>query len=121
MLRTVMCLAAGLFIFLLGGELLAQDAWPGYSSGLPGQHEMARGPGFYLSIGKLVLLALLTWMWVKSADWVSRDSLDLGAAIGLPAQIWNPVMVFSFFIMFLLAITIPIFAAGVSLLILAYA
>ena len=44
---------------------------------------------------------LVFWLWVKSADWVSRDSLELGDAIGMPAKIWNPIMVFSFLLVFI--------------------
>jgi hypothetical protein len=120
MLRTMMWLAAALLVLGFAGELLAQDAWPAYSTGLPGQHDIARGSGFYLSIGKLVALIVVAWAWVKSADWVSRDSVELGEAIRMPARVWNPVMVFSFLVAFLLAITIPVFAAGFGLLALAY-
>lgn len=108
MLRTVTMLAALFLVLGAGGELLAQDAWPAYTT------PFARGPGGYLAWWKLLLLGLVVWLWVKSADWVSRDSLELGSATGLTAQIWNPVVVFSFLVAFLLAITIPIFAAGLG-------
>src|SRR5687768_16647555 len=120
LLRNVTCLAVGLFVFSAGGVLLAQDAWPAYSTGLPDPHAIARGPGSYLSIGKLVLLAVAVLLWVKSADWVNRDTEELGTATGLPAQVWNPVLVFPFLVAFLLAITIPAFAAGFGVLAMAY-
>lgn len=107
--------AAALLVLAGGGELSAQDAWPEYT--VP----FARGPGFYLAIWKLVSLMVLAWLWVKSADWVSRDTLELGDAIGMPARIWNPVMVFSFLVAFLAAVTVPIFFVGGPLLLLAYA
>ena len=82
------------------GELAAQDAWPAYPAG-PGPARHRRGPGFYLAIWKILLLLLVVfWMWVKSADWVSRDSDEMGDAIGMPAKIWNPIMVFSFLLVF---------------------
>jgi type II secretory ATPase GspE/PulE/Tfp pilus assembly ATPase PilB-like protein len=114
MLRTVTMLAALFVVLAQGGELLAQDAWPAYT--VP----FARGPGGYLAWWKLLLLGLVAFAWVKSADWVSRDSLELGSATGMTAQVWNPVMVFSFLVAFLLAITIPVFAAGLGVAALAY-
>lgn len=115
-------LGAVLLALLAAGQLGAQDAWP--TSLTPDQlqdHSFTRGPGFYLALYKIFLLLLVFWMWVKSADWVSRDSLELGDAIGMPAKIWNPVMVFSFlFVFVILALGIPIFLAGYAVLLLAY-
>ena len=115
MLRTATWLAAALLVLAGAGELAAQDAWPAYTT------PFARGPGFYLAAWKLISLVVLVWLWVKSADWVSRDSLELGEAINMPAQVWNPVMVFSFLVAFLAAVTIPIFAIGGLVLLAAYA
>ena len=120
MLCTMKTLAALLLVLGLGGELAAQDAWPAYSTGLPGPHDIARGPGFYFAWWKLLLLVAVVWAWVKSADWVSRDTLELSDATGMPAQVWNPVMVFSFFIAFLLAATIPVFFAGWAVALLSF-
>ena len=120
MLCTIKTLAALLLVLGLGGELAAQDAWPAYSTGLPGPHDIARGPGFYFAWWKLLLLVAVVWAWVKSADWVSRDTLELSDATGMPAQVWNPVMVFSFFIAFLLAATIPVFFAGWAVALLSF-
>jgi type II secretory ATPase GspE/PulE/Tfp pilus assembly ATPase PilB-like protein len=106
MIRNLTLFAAGLLFLAAGGELAAQDAWP--ASTVP----FARGPGFYAAIWKLVLLVLVIWAWVKSADWVSRDTAEFGDAIGLPASIWNPVVTLPFLFGFLLAITIPVFLAG---------
>ena len=93
-------LLAALVLVLLGASsLLAQ--WPAYSSGLPDPHAIQRGPGFNLAIYKILLLLIPFWAWVKSADWVSRDTAELGEAIGMPAQIWNPIVVFSFLAVFM--------------------
>jgi type II secretory ATPase GspE/PulE/Tfp pilus assembly ATPase PilB-like protein len=121
MSRNLSWLVAVLMVLVAGGQLAAQDAWPTYNSGL-GAHEINRGPGFYLALYKIFLLLLVFWMWVKSADWVSRDSLELGDAIGMPAKIWNPIMVFSFLAAFvILGLGIPIFFAGYAVVVLAYA
>src|SRR5437870_12866818 len=109
MLRNLLWLAAALLILAGGGELAAQDAWP--ASSLPG-NDIARGPGSYFAIWKLVLLVAVAWMWIKSADWVGRDTDEIGDAIGMPGRIWNPIIVFAPLLGFILAITIPIFFAG---------
>jgi type II secretory ATPase GspE/PulE/Tfp pilus assembly ATPase PilB-like protein len=113
-------LAAALVVLASGGDVAAQDAWPAYTSGLPDPHAIARGPGFYIAPWKLVLLLVLVWMWVKSADWVGRDTDEMGDAIGMPGKIWNPVIVFAPLVGFLLAITIPIFLAGWGAMLLMY-
>lgn len=112
---TLTLLTAALLVLAGGGQLSAQEAWPEYTA------NFERGPGFYLAMWKLVSLCVLVWLWVKSADWVSRDSLELGEAIGMPARIWNPLIVFSFLAAFLMAVTVPIFAIGGLLALLAYA
>src|SRR4051812_9676400 len=68
MLRTL-SLSIAVFL-LLAGTLPAQDAWPAFSTGLPDPNAIARGPGFYAAIWKLVMLVALVWLWVKSAGWV---------------------------------------------------
>src|SRR5262249_20030030 len=110
-------LAAALLVLAGGGELVAQDAWP--TSFLPG-NEIARGPGSYFSIWKLVVLCVVVWIWIKSADWVGRDTDEIGDAIGMPARIWNPIIVFVPLLGLLLAVTIPIFFAGCATMLVIY-
>src|SRR5262245_17334837 len=121
MLRTLIGLIAALTLLTGGGEVMAQDAWPAYSSGLPDANAIARGPGFYFAPWKLVALLVILWLWIKSADWVGRDTDDLGEAIGMPGKIWNPIMVFAPLVGFLLALTIPVFFAGLGAMLLLYA
>ena len=64
----MMLLIAALLVLAGGSELLAQDAWPAYSSGNPDPHYIARGPGFYFAIWKIVLLLVVIWAWVKSVS-----------------------------------------------------
>jgi hypothetical protein len=108
MLRTLILLAAALMVFAGGGELLAQDAWPASSGSQVG----GRGTGFYFEIWKLVLLVLLVWVWVKSADWVGRDTDEIGDSIGMPGRIWNPIMVFTPLIAFFWQLQFPCFWPG---------
>ena len=118
MLRTVSICATAALIVLIGGEALhAQDE---YVTGMSGPHELNRGPGFNLAIWKLVFLLLIVWMWVKTTDWINRDSLEIGKNIGLPSEVWNPIAVFVFLVAFIAALLIPIFLAGYAVLVLAY-
>ncbi len=115
-LRVMTWLAVASLIVLMGGEtLLAQDDWPDF----PGT--FVRGPGFYVAFYKLFLLLFVFWLWVKSADWVSRDTAEMGDAIGMPSQVWNPIMVFTFLLAFMtLGLGVPLFAAGFAVVCLAY-
>src|SRR5262245_8750248 len=119
MRRIKIWLAAVILLLAGGGVLVAQDAWPAFSSGVA-EHAIARGPGFYIAIWKLVLLVVLVLIWIKSAGWVGVDTAEMGDAIGMPGRIWNPIMVFAPLIGFLLAITIPIFLAGWAVMLLLY-
>jgi type II secretory ATPase GspE/PulE/Tfp pilus assembly ATPase PilB-like protein len=122
MLRTVIRLAAAAAIVLLcGGELLAQESWPAYPGDAGDPHAIARGPGFYFALYKIFLLLFVFWIWAKSTDWVSRDSVEMGDAIGMPYQIWNPIMVFTFLLVFMtVGLGLPIFFGGFALVLLAY-
>jgi type II secretory ATPase GspE/PulE/Tfp pilus assembly ATPase PilB-like protein len=114
MIRITIWLAAALLVLLAGGELAAQEAWPAVTS------PFQRGPGFYIAPWKLILLLVVVWAWVKSADFVGRDTDDLGEAIGMPGVVWKPILVFAPLVGFLLAITIPIFFAGWAVFLLAW-
>ncbi len=100
---------------LLTSTVMAQE-WPVYH-GKP----LDRGPGDYLAWYKLLLCALVFFFWVRTTDWINRDSLELGDSIGMPAIVWNPIAVFPFLVAFLFAaLTIPFFAAGFPVLLLSY-
>jgi general secretion pathway protein E len=119
MLRTMMTCAGAALIVLIGADL-AQAQFVEYSTGLSEEHAINRGPGWYLAAWKIFLLLFLFWMWVKTSDWVSRDSGEIGKSIGMPQEVWNPVVVFSFLLVFVIAMLIPIFFAGYALLLIAY-
>jgi type II secretory ATPase GspE/PulE/Tfp pilus assembly ATPase PilB-like protein len=120
MRRNMIWVAAVFFLLVGGGALPAQDAWPAFSTGLPDQNAIARGQGFYIAIWKLVMLLVLVWIWVKSAGWVGSDTEEMGDAIGMPGRIWNPIIVFTPLVGFLLAITVPIFFVGWAVMLLSY-
>ncbi|MGM0486431.1 MAG: ATPase, T2SS/T4P/T4SS family [Planctomycetota bacterium] len=117
MSRTTFLLLITLLFLLLTGDTASAQEWPSYPSDqLPG-----RGPGGYLAWYKLLSCWILVLLWVHAADWLNRDSLETGDSIGLPPRVWNPIVVFSFLVGFLIALTVPIFAIGITLLIVAYA
>ncbi len=78
------------------------------------------GPGDYLAWYKLLACAILVFFWVRTTDWINRDTFEVGDNVGMPAQIWNPIVVFTFLVAFLLAISIPLFVVGYALLLVAY-
>lgn len=101
---------------LAQARLLAAQEWPYYPvDQLPG-----RGPGDYLAWPKLLACGLLFLFWVRTSDWVNRDNFELGESIDMPAEVWNPIVVFSFLVALLLAISLPLFALGYTLLVVAY-
>ncbi|HVT26668.1 MAG TPA: ATPase, T2SS/T4P/T4SS family [Lacipirellulaceae bacterium] len=62
----------------------------------------------FISWPKLVAILLLILIWVKSADWVNRDSQIFDQGYGK----WNPIMLFPF-LAILLVFTFPVLV-GVS-------
>ena len=73
---------------------------------------LERGPGGYLSWWKMLLIAIVFVLWVRAADWINRDSMKIGGRTNLPPELWNPIVVVSFLIGFLVVIYVPIFVAG---------
>ena len=60
-------------------------------------------------------------LWIRAADWVHRDSFEVGENIEMPSRVWNPIMVFPFVVAFLVTLILPIFAIGYTLLFAGYA
>ncbi len=119
--RGAAILLASALLVCLGAEVsFAQDSWPKFTPNPAGPHAIERGPGFNLAIWKLMFLIVLFWIWIKLADWVGRDSAEIGDAIGMPYFIWNPIVVLTFVVVFMtLALGIPFFAAGYLVLLIA--
>lgn len=119
MLRAFLAICVALALIALDVQvlfaqaLLAQgaDAWPVMDQ------QFSRGPGWYLSPWKIGSYWLLFMAWAATADWLSRDCLKLR----LNHNLWNPVMVGSFFATLLLFWIIPYFWLGYPLLLIAYA
>jgi type II secretory ATPase GspE/PulE/Tfp pilus assembly ATPase PilB-like protein len=121
MLRNLVWLVLAAALLLAGADwLYAQGYSPVQTPGnLP--HSIDRGPGFYLAMWKLFLLWLVFVLWVYTTDWIGRDSVEIGEGIGMPWQVWGPIAVFSFFVVFFAAtLNIPFFLAGYPLLVLSW-
>ena len=80
---------------------------------------LERGPGGYLSIAKIGLIAIVFLIWVRLADWVNRDSIKWVRRLDMAPETWNPILVGSFFVGFLCAISVPMFLVGYSIFVLA--
>ncbi len=114
--------ACALWLGFVGGDSLLAQGFPEYDSGdSTNEHYIQRGLGIYLGIVKMVSCLILFLFWVKSSDWVGEDCRTVGEHVGLSPDVWNPLIVFSFLAAFLFcAISIPLFAIGYSILVLAY-
>jgi type II secretory ATPase GspE/PulE/Tfp pilus assembly ATPase PilB-like protein len=70
-------------------------------------HSVARFKSPFVYWGKLLLLWLLFLIWVKSADWVNRDTQIYNLGYGK----WNPILFFPF-LAILLLFAFPILPFG---------
>src|SRR5262245_56957731 len=75
-----------------------------------------RGPGFYFSPYKLFLLFLFFLIWVNICTWVNDDVQELG----METTMWNPLMLGSGLLGFLVLWILPTFWLGFAALILLF-
>ena len=75
-----------------------------------------RGPGSYLSVTKILACWLLFLAWVRTTDWVNRDT----QAMNLNHLRWNPIVFGSFLACGMLFWLIPSFWVGYPLLLIGY-
>ncbi|MEC8570765.1 MAG: ATPase, T2SS/T4P/T4SS family [Planctomycetota bacterium] len=110
MFQTRMIPASLFLVGLTPWFAFGQESWPNFFVE-PGSdpHGMLRGPGFYLAMYKLVLITLVTIVWVKLAAWVNSDTQIFGARTELTPEVWNPIVVFAFFVSFLFILSFPLF------------
>lgn len=108
----------GATLVLSGPALVLGQEWPEYFvEPASDSHSLLRGPGHYLSILKLVLIIVTLLVWVRLADWVNRDTMRYGERTKLTSEIWNPIVVFPFFVAFMLVISFPMFWLSFPLLV----
>jgi general secretion pathway protein E len=87
------------------------DGWPVLS-----EEARARGPGLFLSVGKILLAWLLFLLWVRTADWVNRDIHERKWNY----VTWNSVLVFPFIVAMIVLWIVPSFWIGFPVLLMAY-
>ncbi len=112
MFRSLLFLVGAMLIVLgLADGVFAQDSsWPPWTA------PFTRGPGGYFSWIKLLSIVALYLLWVKTTDWVNRDC----QLLGLPYSVWNIAIYVPFLVGLMAVVTIPVFAAGMSVLGLTY-
>ncbi len=111
--RSLLLLVLTLAICLLGVHpLLAQEGdSPSDSSVQAGWS----GPGFYLSLFKVLACWVVFLAWAFTTDWVSRDC----QAVKLDYARWNPIVFGTFMGAFVLVWIVPLFAITFPLLLIA--
>ncbi len=80
------------------------------------QHSILRMKKPAAAWPKLLVIVGLFLVWVRTADWINRDS----HFFKLGHELWNPVTVFPFVLAFLISPLIPNFAVAASLMGLAW-
>src|SRR5262252_3970826 len=90
-------------------EPVDASGWPAYplppAKQFGKDHNVGRGPGFYLNFFKLGLVWVLFVLWVKTTDWVSQDCLR----VNLNYVVWNSVIFGVFAAAFVLIWILPWF------------
>jgi len=99
-------------IALGASELFAQEQWESMTLPKAGW----RGPGFYLSLLKILGCWFVFLMWVWTGDWINRD----GQETRMKYLRWNGIVFGSFLASFILVWLIPYFWVGFPLLVIAY-
>ncbi len=102
--------AAALLLLADAQTALADSAWPNMDS------QFERGPGYYFSLPKIIIVWIIFLCWVKTTDMVNQDCQRLR----LNYFLWNPVVFFTFVVAFLLFWEVPSFFLGLFLLLLGY-
>ncbi len=80
------------------------------------EHSILRNPSPSVSWWKMLLVSMVFFAWVKTADWIGRDA----RIYKLGHEHWGIVAVFPFFFAFLVSLLVPIYFAGLGLMIAAW-
>ena len=119
MFRLFPIFCAALVVCLVAtGSVCAQEPPANWPSSAPEE----RGVGFYFAMYKLFLLVIPVMLWAQTTGWIAKDLDEFSSAIKQSPLVWQPVVIFTFLGVFLvLGITIPIFAIGYFLVVVAWA
>lgn len=113
MLRWLLVVAGAMIVMAVD----VPAAWAADEGGTWPSLPFTRGHGAYLSPWKILGSWLVFLAWVQTTDWISRDA----QAMKLKYAMWNPIAFASFLVALLLFWILPWFAAGIALLIVAWA
>ncbi len=72
-------------------------------------------PAAYLAWYKLLMIAIVFLIWVKTTDWANHASMKIGQEIEMRPEVWNPIIVGAFLIGLLSVIFVPMFVVGFSI------
>jgi len=72
-------------------------------------------PGAYLAWYKLLMIIAVFLIWVKTSDWLNRDCMRLSKRTEFFPEVWNPIVVGSFLLGFLIVLFFPWFFIGYPL------
>jgi general secretion pathway protein E len=110
-------LVLSLFLLLALGVAVAADAAELTGVLLAQSASMPRGPGFYLNLFKFVPVVLIFLLWVWTTGWADHDMRELN---NLRFEMWNSILFLAGVIGFALLWVIPIYVAGLAVLLLFY-
>lgn len=95
-------------------QILATFPWDSSSllAALFADGTFPRGPGYYFSIPKLLILIAVYLMWVRTSWWVDQDARELD----LKHNTWNPALLGCGLIGLLAVWFLPVFWIGIVIL-----
>lgn len=97
-------------LWLANVQTVVADAWPNMDE------PFSRGPGYYLSLPKILICWLLFLLWVRTTDQLSQDC----QRNRLSYVLWNSVLFFPFVASFILMWMVPWFGLGLFFMIACY-
>lgn len=81
--------------------------------------QLPRGDGFYASWWKVLILLPFVWIWIRGSEFVNVDTDLNGEQIDMPRDVWTPIVVFTFMVLFFISLLIPNFFACLAVCVVA--
>ena len=99
--------------WLMAAEAMAQTTeYPPFPNPFPDSY----GPGFYISITKVVMYLVIFWCWAYSTSWVNEDAQNLK----LEPEKWNSIVIFAGVAGFINVFLLPWYILSYIMLLAAY-